>query len=780
VRRRPALLALPLIIAGSTLPLLTGTDGDAAAFEGPSNVFISDEVAITDSVGSPSDCTPSQIAGDAAARNAVDAQDDAWRTAATDRGLTAITRFDLPEPTDPDRVPENPLHLTDPAAGSGGTETAVNVTYRNVAIGASGIGTDPNAAAPPFAYRNPYLPRPAEGTMQDCSPYPASLYDLSPAAGVQAARHWNALYGSNLQRDAALFEFSRPVHAFGAWFGDLETRPPDTPAWIRLFDADGAVVWEGPVPATAAASPTDAECGGTGANTDPLACGNQTTRWIGFVTSVGDDPVASMLVIVGDDDSCAQTTDCDATSEHFAWIGATIAEGNPDLAVTIDDGLDTVARGSTITTTVDVENVSKIDATGAAASVALPAGVHVVSASDGGTESSPGVVTWPIGGLDALDGRSFTLTVQVDAAAPLGASLGFVASVTDDGTNGDDPTPADNTATDTDRVGTVDLVVAIDDGVDRVAAGGETTWTIDWANLGSAAAPGTTIAIALPPGATLLDGSTTISIGPLDAGETGTATVTVRLPNSLTNGSTAEATATIGSEAPDENPTDNEASDSDDIDGVDLTIWKTDGRSTATVGSTVTYDITVANDSAVPATGVHVSDDLPAQLSLVTASDAPTMVGRTLVWGPLTLAPGESRALSVTATVNGTPGDDVTNAAVVADDGAHGVDADFADNVATDLTRITAVPATTTTTTTPRRTTTTTSASSAAARQAVPGRRGALAAAAGNGQLDGAIIAGSLARTGGAVGGLVAVGGALVGLGLAARRRSRRTAATRR
>ena len=131
----------------------------------------------------------------------------------------------------------------------------------------------------------------------------------------------------------------------------------------------------------------------------------------------------------------------------------------------------------------------------------------------------------------------------------------------------------------------------------------------------------------------------------------------------------------------------------------------------------------------------------------------------------------------MTATVNGTPGDDVTNAAVVADDGAHGVDADFADNVATDLTRITAVPATTTTTTTPRRTTTTTSASSAAARQAVPGRRGALAAAAGNGQLDGAIIAGSLARTGGAVGGLVAVGGALVGLGLAARRRS---AATRR
>lgn len=331
-----------------------------AAFAEGSDLFISSERAITDNVGSPSDCTASQITNDSASRLAVDAQNDPWAAAAAARGLPNVRPAVLPVPTDPDRVDLSPTPMTVP-----GSTVTIGVSYRNVpysdlggytpaAIGSAAVGTDPNTGPAPHAYRNPYTPIPADGTLQDCSPYPASLYDTNPLAGIQPARQWNALYGSGSDLDGALFEFSTPVAAFGAWFGDLETRPPASPAYVKLIGAAGTVLWEGPVPASIGAAPTDAECGGTNAATDPLACGNQTTRWIGFVTQPGDPAVAKMLVTVGDDDSCTQAaaSQCDGSTEHFSWVGAMIAEPDPLATTTTSTSTSTTTTTTSTTTTI--------------------------------------------------------------------------------------------------------------------------------------------------------------------------------------------------------------------------------------------------------------------------------------------------------------------------------------------------------------------------------------------------------------------------------------------
>ena len=109
-----------------------------------------------------------------------------------------------------------------------------------------------------------------------------------------------------------LFDFSEPVTAFGAWFGDLETSPNGTSAIVRLLDASGNRIGDDiVVPPTIDPS----QCGAASFR----GCGNRTTRWIGFVDDASQ--VKQMLVVVGDD-AAGET----GNREHLSFIGATLAE----------------------------------------------------------------------------------------------------------------------------------------------------------------------------------------------------------------------------------------------------------------------------------------------------------------------------------------------------------------------------------------------------------------------------------------------------------------------
>lgn len=91
----------------------------SAAFDGGTDLFISVERAISDNVGSPSDCTTSQIAADATARTDVDAQNDPWIATAASRGLSLVLPAVIPVPADPDRVDVSQTELSVPGSSIG-------------------------------------------------------------------------------------------------------------------------------------------------------------------------------------------------------------------------------------------------------------------------------------------------------------------------------------------------------------------------------------------------------------------------------------------------------------------------------------------------------------------------------------------------------------------------------------------------------------------------------------------------------------------------------------
>ena len=105
------------------------------------------------------------------------------------------------------------------------------------------------------------------------------------------------------------------------------------------------------------------------------------------------------------------------------------------LTITKDDVYTVVAPGSMLTYTIDIVNNGAVNLTGLVITDTLPAEVDYVSSSDGGSESD-GVVTWDPFDLASAASTQRTLTVQVKAAADLGGATSLTnnVSIVDDGT----------------------------------------------------------------------------------------------------------------------------------------------------------------------------------------------------------------------------------------------------------------------------------------------------------------------------------------------------------
>jgi len=157
-------------------------------------------------------------------------------------------------------------------------------------------------------------------------------------------------------------------------------------------------------------------------------------------------------VTIGDDGSRGP----DPNPEDNTASDTTPLTAAPDLAISKDDGVNVTAPGATLMYTLRIENRGNQMATGVVVTDTLPVGVTFVSASDGATyEESTRLVTWPPFDLPAQSvAVTRTLTVQVnDPLSVEITSLLNTAVVRDDGQNGIDPTPDDNTATDENVIG---------------------------------------------------------------------------------------------------------------------------------------------------------------------------------------------------------------------------------------------------------------------------------------------------------------------------------------
>ncbi len=178
---------------------------------------------------------------------------------------------------------------------------------------------------------------------------------------------------------------------------------------------------------------------------------------------------------------------------------------NPDLTITKTDGQTSYVPGTSVTYTIVVSNVGNGDAIGATVSDTRPSEVT----------SWTWVCTDQSGGASGCDSYSGSGDFNDVVNLPAGASITYTvtASIASSAT-GDlvntvtvtppagvtDPTPADNTATDTDTPDIrSDLSINKDDGVTVVAPGSVITYTITVSNAGPSDAAGAQVSDSLPP-----------------------------------------------------------------------------------------------------------------------------------------------------------------------------------------------------------------------------------------------------------------------------------------
>jgi uncharacterized repeat protein (TIGR01451 family) len=337
-----------------------------------------------------------------------------------------------------------------------------------------------------------------------------------------------------------------------------------------------------------------------------------------------------------------------------------------DLSLTKVGSPAPVAAGDLLTFTIVSTNLGARDAQDLVIADMIPAATAFVSAtaSTGGnclTAPVGGNVsmtcTWP-GVTPASTTRTVTLIVRVDPSAPAGGTITNTA-ITSSLTN--DPNQANNIATSTTTV-TQAADLAVTKVVDHAAPNVADTvlFTVTLRNNGPSNATGVAVVDAIPAGLTLL--SATPSLGSYDASNgrwtvgalpvNGVATLQLRARVDASGGMTNTATITASDQS-DPNTSNNTAGAAINVPAAaDLQVQKTVDRAAASVGTEVTFTISVHNAGPDAATGVVVTDALPAGLTLVSATPAVgSYDAATGAWSIGNLALNATVMMQVTATI---------------------------------------------------------------------------------------------------------------------------------
>ena len=173
-----------------------------------------------------------------------------------------------------------------------------------------------------------------------------------------------------------------------------------------------------------------------------------------FSVIVAIDPSATGT-ITNTADIAAPTGVTDADSGNDSASDTDTLEPSADIVVTNSDGVTSVTAGTSTTYTVTVSNVGPSDAPGTAVSFPVPAGGTITgwSCADDGTStcgdgSGSGAIATSV---DLPSGTSVTYTVTVDVDQSATGTIDATATATP-AVGITDPTPANNSATDTDTV----------------------------------------------------------------------------------------------------------------------------------------------------------------------------------------------------------------------------------------------------------------------------------------------------------------------------------------
>ncbi len=224
------------------------------------------------------------------------------------------------------------------------------------------------------------------------------------------------------------------------------------------------------------------------------------------------------------------------TDSNAANNSATDTDGigaSADLAITKTDGVTNATAGGSVTYTITASNAGPSTATGATVADTFPASLTCTwtcVGAGGGTCTASGsgnisnTVNLPSGG-------SVTYTASCTISAAATGTLSNTATVTAPA-GVTDPTPGNNSATDSDTIGaSADLSITKTDGVTTATAGGSVTYTITASNAGPSNATGATVADTFPASLTCTWTCVGAGGGTCTASGSGNINGTVNLPS---------------------------------------------------------------------------------------------------------------------------------------------------------------------------------------------------------------------------------------------------------
>lgn len=190
--------------------------------------------------------------------------------------------------------------------------------------------------------------------------------------------------------------------------------------------------------------------------------------------------------------------------------------------------------------------------------------------------------------------------------------------------------------------------------------GAEITYELVVTNAGPDPAPNVTVSDTLPTGLAFASASpgcassgqtVTCAVDSLAVGASQTFTVTATVASAL-GGGTLENTATVASDLPDPEPSNNSSTTTVPVEPrADLAIVKRALSDRPVPGRELTYELVVTNDGPSPARDIRVSDPLPRGLSFVSAADGCAFADGTVTCALDALPAGEAVTFTVVTSV---------------------------------------------------------------------------------------------------------------------------------
>ena len=343
-----------------------------------------------------------------------------------------------------------------------------------------------------------------------------------------------------------------------------------------------------------------------------------------------------------------------------------------NISVAMSDSQDPVPQGSNFNYIFTVTNNGPSSANAVQVIDPLPAGVTYVSSTNQGCSNSNGIVTCNLGTI--VNGANITFQIQVTADV-----LGTLTNTAIASADQVDFNDANNSDSE-DTVVFVpppqaDLSITKTDDVDPVLIGDSITYTLTINNAGPDDATGVVATDDLPAEVSFvsasagcaLGGSTvTCNIGALASGNSAQATITVTADSAGVITNIASVTGDQLDPVSANNSTSENTVVIDPSSQADLSITKTDDVDPVLIGDSITYTLTINNAGPDAATGVVATDDLPAEVSFVSASAGCALGGSTVTCNIGALAAGNNAQATITVTAN-SAGVITNNASVTGD-----------------------------------------------------------------------------------------------------------------